>query len=102
MSLACNVADEMEDDNSAPAWQDRVYTELRELTARLEKLVAFIGTGSFRALPEAHRMTLMRQLAAMLDYQSMLNTRLLLNEQPETTPLPITAWPRSNEVSVED
>ena len=57
-------------------FQARVIAERDELAVKVEKLHAFTGTETMRALDQAERVRLMRQFAAMKDYEQVLNERI--------------------------
>lgn len=56
--------------------QQRVVDEKKELDDRREKLDAFSGTDTFRALPEDEQDRLRRQWDAMRTYSSVLQERI--------------------------
>lgn len=57
-------------------FQMRVIAEREELAIRVEKLHAFTGTDTMRALDQAERVRLMRQLDAMKLYEQVLGERI--------------------------
>ena len=54
---------------------DRMLIEGEELTVKLEKLQAFIGTDKFDSLDEATKAMLVAQAKIMTEYQCVLNQR---------------------------
>ena len=54
---------------------DRMLIEGEELTVKLEKLQAFIGTDKFESLDEVTKAMLVAQSKIMSDYQGVLNQR---------------------------
>lgn len=54
---------------------DRMMIEGEELTVKLEKLQAFIGTDKFGSLDEATKAMLVAQAKIMTEYQCVLNQR---------------------------
>lgn len=56
--------------------QQRVVTEKAELDEKLNKLLAFHGTATFNALPEAEQERLIRQSVAMDEYSAVLAERI--------------------------
>lgn len=64
--------------NTTP--KQRVVEERSELSVRLGKLRAFIGTAPFRALSDRHRILLTDQAAVMGEYLQILDKRLPLME----------------------
>lgn len=54
---------------------DRMLIEEEELTVKLEKLQAFIGTDKFDSLDEATKAMLVAQAKIMTEYQCVLNQR---------------------------
>lgn len=54
---------------------DRMLIEGEELTVKLEKLQAFIGTDKFDSLDEATKAMLVAQAKIMAEYQCVLNLR---------------------------
>lgn len=71
----------------------RLETEREELTERMEKLSAFIGTAPFNALDMADRQLLTQQKSVMQDYYNILTRRLIRERtsrekhNPDNTPL---------------
>ena len=57
-------------------YQQRVITELRELTTKYEALKYFIQTGSIDDLPDAEQARLIRQLDIMKLYMQVLDERI--------------------------
>lgn len=58
--------------------QQRVVDEKNELGERLEKLLAFIGTDSYKELPEKDKELLFFQSQIMEDYFEVLEQRIEL------------------------
>jgi hypothetical protein len=56
--------------------QDRVVTEERELSDKLEALTVFIGSDIFRGLHKAEQERLVRQQHAMAVYREILQERI--------------------------
>jgi hypothetical protein len=65
------------DENESYHWKQRVYQENSELGVRLEKLLAFNCSSVFRTLPPIEQYRLQQQFKAMLDYQAILNERMV-------------------------
>lgn len=59
-------------------YQQRVFDEYKDLMAKKDKLVDFIITPVFAALPVIERHLLDRQLMAMSEYRDVLVLRLSL------------------------
>lgn len=57
-------------------FQQRVVDERQELETRIDKLRAFIPTGTCMALPFKERSRLARQLKAMVEYSEVLAERI--------------------------
>ena len=58
------------------AYQERVVTECDELTERLGKLVAFIGSPTARELDEQTLVPMLHQASIMLELQRVLVLRI--------------------------
>jgi hypothetical protein len=58
-----------------PGWQQRLDEELAQLEARYDKLAAFLLTDAFLDLPEAEKIDLRLQQAAMTSYLQVLVRR---------------------------
>jgi len=56
--------------------QQRVLDEYEQLTERAHKLSAFTGSDTFTTLDLAERLRLVRQLAVMTEYRSVLIERV--------------------------
>jgi hypothetical protein len=56
--------------------QQRVIEEQKELTEKLVKLSAFLGTAVFSKLPEAEKLRMRRQFMIMQLYEQVLQERL--------------------------
>jgi hypothetical protein len=65
------------DENEIYHWKQRVYEENSELGVRLEKLLLFNCSSVFRTLPPIEQHRLQQQLKAMIDYQAILNERIV-------------------------
>lgn len=66
-----------EKQSAIPAdFRDRVRLELAELNARIDKLLAFFVTDTFKALPNEEQERQLAQNAAMLDYSNCLTERV--------------------------
>lgn len=57
--------------------QERVVEEKRELDEKISKLAAFFGGAAFIALPWNERTMFRNQLRCMLEYQQILEDRIL-------------------------
>lgn len=56
-------------------YQERMFAELKELSDKVDKLVAFIGTDTFNNLDEHRRVLLALQKNAMEQYAVILACR---------------------------
>ena len=65
------------DENEVYHWKQRVYEENSELGERMKRLLTFNCSSAFRALPPVEQYRLQQQLRAMLDYQAILNERIV-------------------------
>lgn len=65
-------------------WLDRVKIEAEDLSAKVDKLGAFIEGEAYRALNMDHRVVLGTQLMAMCSYLACLKHRILLAEPKST------------------
>lgn len=61
-----------------PDWQERLFDEHKELSARLDKLMDFVSphNDKFVTLPVEDRRLLLQQLDAMFNYYSVLSQRI--------------------------
>ena len=57
------------------SYQERMITELKELSDKIEKLDAFIQSEKYMALPKQKRILMMLQLNAMNQYATILACR---------------------------
>lgn len=60
-------------------WKGRLKAESEELDGRIEKLVEFMGTQSFRDLDLPNQILLEVQFKAMQTYVKILDERMRLN-----------------------
>lgn len=72
------VSEEVEEKEAeeVPAYQNRMRTELEELSDKVTALDAFIQTAHFRMLPRAERLDMKAQLKHMIRYQTTLARRV--------------------------
>ena len=64
--------------------QERVVAERAELNEKLTKLLAFMNTESFEALPDRDRYLLNKQASFMGFYRDTLDERIALIEEDDT------------------
>ena len=67
--------------------QERVVAERAELHEKLTKLLAFMNTVSFEALPDRERYLLNKQASFMGFYRDTLDERIALIEDENDFPL---------------
>ncbi len=67
--------------------QERVVAERAELNEKLTKLLAFMNTESFEALPDRDRYLLNKQASFMGFYRDTLDERIALIEDENDFPL---------------
>lgn len=67
--------------------QERVVAERAELNEKLTKLLAFMNTESFEALPDRDRYLLNKQASFMGFYRDTLDERIALIEEENDFPL---------------
>lgn len=64
----------------ADTYLDRMHTELKELTDKLDKLFKFFPTDTYNSLPELEKQLLQAQYGAMLSYDNILAARICVVE----------------------
>ena len=62
--------------------QERVVTERAELSEKINKLLTFLTTDTFKSLPEREQYLLNRQVSHMGFYLDTLDERIALFNQP--------------------
>lgn len=65
--------------------EQRVVEEHDQLSHRIVKLYAFMGSEAFKELPAESRLLLTAQLNVMMAYRDILVARIYTFETPETT-----------------
>lgn len=65
------------DENEIYHWKQRVYEESRELSERMKRLLTFNCSPAFRGLNPVEQYRLQQQFRVMLDYQAILNERIV-------------------------